>query len=90
MDFIISLPSSWGFTVILIVDRLTKSPHFGALPTQFTAIKTEKLFVNLVIKLHGFPSSIILDRDPMFLSTFWHKLFELSGTSLRHSIAYHP
>ena len=38
MDFITSLPVSRGFTVILVVvDRLTKSAHFGSLPTQFTA-----------------------------------------------------
>ncbi|KAH9775894.1 hypothetical protein KPL71_006537 [Citrus sinensis] len=91
MDFITGLLVSRGFTVILVVvDRLTKSAHFGSLLTQFTAVKTAELFVDMVIKLHGFPTSIISDRDPMFLSTFWKKLFELSGTTLRHSTAYHP
>ncbi|KAL9450635.1 hypothetical protein AB3S75_012375 [Citrus x aurantiifolia] len=91
MDFITGLPTSKGFEVILVVvDRLTKSAHFGALPSQFTASKTANLFADLVVKLHGFPSSIISDRDPIFMSNFWQKLFELSGTTLRHSTAYHP
>ncbi|KAL8091541.1 hypothetical protein AgCh_033970 [Apium graveolens] len=91
MDFITGLPSSRGFTVILVVvDRLTKFAHFGPLPTHFTASKTAELFAEIVIKFHGFPSSIISDRDPIFVSLFWKTLFELSGTTLHHSTAYHP
>ena len=91
MDFITGLPVSRGFSVLLVVvDRLTKSAHFGSLPTQFIAVKTADLFVDMVIKIHGFPTSIIFDCDHVFLSNFWKKLFELSGTTLRHSTAYHP
>ena len=46
--------------------------------------------MDMVIKIHGFPTSIIFDCDHVFLSNFWKKLFELSGTTLRHSITYHP
>ena len=91
MDFITGLPFSHGFTVILVVvDRLAKSAHFGALPTHFTASKTAVLFTDMVVKHHGFPRTIISDRDSIFLSSFWKKLFELSGTTLKHSTAYHP
>ncbi|KAH9696347.1 hypothetical protein KPL71_023143 [Citrus sinensis] len=49
MDFITGLPTSKGFEVILVVvDRLTKSAHFGALPSQFTASKTTNLFADLL------------------------------------------
>ena len=55
MDFITGLPLSRGFIVILVVvDRLTQSAHFGAFPTQFIAWKTIELFMNIVIKLHEF------------------------------------
>lgn len=71
MDFVIRLPMSKGQTVILVVvDRLTKSTHFGALPTNFTALRTAELFIEMVVKHHEFPSSIVSDRDPVFLSTF--------------------
>ena len=90
MNFITGLPPSRGFTLILVVvDRLTKSAHFGLLLTSFTTTKTIELFVDMVIKIHGFPSSIILDRDPIFMSNFWKRLFELSGTTLHHSTTYH-
>lgn len=91
MDFITHLPLSRGYSVVMVVvDRLTKAAHFGALASGFTAGKVAKLFIDVVIKLHGFPSTIVSDRDPIFVSQFWAELFKLSGTSLKHSSAYHP
>lgn len=90
MDFVTHLPSSHGFTVVfVVVDRFFKGVHLGALPTHFTAFKVANLFLNTVCKLHGFPRSIISDRDPIFISFFWRELFRLSGTMLRMSTAYH-
>lgn len=72
MDFIVGLPSSKGFIAILVtVDRLTISAHFGALKLSFTASQVAELFVQLVVKLHRFPRSTVTDRDPLFLSQFW-------------------
>ncbi|XP_061337226.1 uncharacterized protein LOC133284249 [Gastrolobium bilobum] len=91
MDFITGLPLSKGFNVILVVvDRLTKFAHFGALANPYTAVKVASLFCDMVVKLHGFPKTIISDRDSIFLSKFWSQLFKCSGTSLRTSTSYHP
>lgn len=91
MDFIVSLPTFQGHSVILVVtNRFSKASHFGSLPTHFTACKTAELFAQMICKLHGCPKSIILDRDPIFISKFWKTLFQLNGTKLRMSTAYHP
>ena len=91
MDFIVQLPKSAGFTAILVVvDRFSKTGHFEALKPRFTAKGVARVFINSVAKLHGFPSTIVTDRDPLFLSRFWHHLFEFSGTKLHYSTAYHP
>ncbi|GKG12794.1 ty3-gypsy retrotransposon protein, partial [Tanacetum coccineum] len=91
MDFITGLPMSKGFTVILVVvDRFMKYAHFGTLPTEFNALKVADVFLEIVIKHHGLPKTIVSDRDPIFVSKFWKQLFHLSGTQLNHSTAYHP
>ncbi|GJR19464.1 ty3-gypsy retrotransposon protein, partial [Tanacetum coccineum] len=67
MDFITGLPSSKGSTVIIVVvDRLTKYAHFGALSTNFNALKVAEIFLDIVVKHHGIPKTIVSDRDPIF------------------------
>lgn len=90
MDFITGLPQSKGHTVILVViDRLTKYAHFGSLATGFTAATVAQLFCEIVVKDHGFPSSIVSDRDPIFLSNFWQQLLKKNGTTLKFSTTHH-
>ena len=91
MDFITGLPMSKGVTFMaVVVDRLSKVAHFGTLPTSFTTVVVVNLFIEIVVKLHGFPFSIVSDRDSIFLNKFWKALFQLSGTTLKYSTAYHP
>jgi len=56
---------------MVVVDRFSKGTHFGPLPTHYTAHKVALLFFDLVCKIHGFPRSIVSDRDAVFLSAFW-------------------
>ncbi|KAL0373213.1 UNVERIFIED_CONTAM: hypothetical protein Scaly_1002900 [Sesamum calycinum] len=91
MDFVTHLPASNGRTVIwVVIDRLTKYAHFVGLPTKVTAPSLAATFAVEIYRLHGMPKSIVSDRDPLFLSRFWSKLFRISGTKLAYSSAYHP
>ncbi|XP_062118768.1 uncharacterized protein LOC133832416 [Humulus lupulus] len=91
MDFIVGLPLSQGYlSILVVVDRLTKYAHFGPLPRHYTATKVADLFSQMVIKLQGLSKSIVSDRDPIFTSAFWRKLFVLMGTTLKTSSSYHP
>lgn len=55
-----------------------------------TAIEAAELFFKEIVRLHGIPKTIISDRDPKFTSKFWKALFQLYGTTLSMSSAYHP
>lgn len=91
MDFVKGLPKSDGKEVILVVvDRLSKYVHFKALTHPYTATLVAKAFIDNVYKLHGFPATIVNDRDTMFQSQFWKSLFVCQGVDLHYSIAYHP
>lgn len=71
MDFVEGLPSSSGVdTVLVIVDRMTKYSHFLALKHPFSATTVAQLFVKEIVRLHGFPSTIVSDRDRVFFSLF--------------------
>jgi hypothetical protein len=91
MDFIEGLPSSNGYTVIMVVvDRLTKYAHFVALKHPFSTVSVAKEFVTNVVRLHGIPTFIVSDWDKVFISAFWRTLFNLQGTKLCMSSSYHP
>ena len=61
MDFVVQLPKPEGYSVVIVaVDKFSKVGHFMALQLLH------------LCKLHGFPRSVVSDRDPIFLSNFWH------------------
>ena len=48
------------------------------------------LFFRDVVRLHGFQTNIVLDRDPSFLGYFWRTLWKTMDTRLDYNSAYHP
>jgi hypothetical protein len=91
IDFIEGLPKVAGKSVILtVVDRFSKYAHFIPLGHPYTAALVARAFFDDIVRLHGFPSSIVSDRDPVFTGHVWRDLFGLAGVELRMSTAFHP
>ena len=91
MDFFIGLPVSRGHIgIMVVVDRLSKYAHFSLLLVRYNALKIANLFIDTVVKHHGFPKTLVSDRNPVFLNDVWEEMLRLSGTKLHFSTAYHP
>ncbi|MBW0491496.1 hypothetical protein O181_031211 [Austropuccinia psidii MF-1] len=75
---------------LIIVDRLSKSVRCLPCHKEDTEMDTALLFWNNLISTCGVHKTIICDRDQKFTSEFWTNLYEILGTKLSFSTAYHP
>ena len=75
---------------LVVVDRFSKSMRCIPCHKDDTAMDTALIFWNNIVLQCGVPKVIINDRDPKFTSEFWTNLYEMLGTRLAFSTAYHP
>ena len=64
--------------------------YFVPTTASLDSERLARLFVNIIFRLHGMPKSIVSDRDSRIMSLFWKSVFEILGTKLLYSSAYHP
>ena len=81
LDFIVGLPTTTARhdSIWVIVDRLTKTAHFIAVNTHYTAKRYAELFFERVVSLHGVPKTIVSDRGSVFVSRSWEQLHASMG-----------
>ena len=92
MDLVFGLPRSPRDhdAIWVLVDRLTKSAHFLAIRLTDSTDVLSQLYIREIVRLHGIPVTIILDRDARFTSHFWESFQRALGTQLQLSTAFHP
>jgi hypothetical protein len=92
MDFIVGLPLTprKHDSIWVIVDRLTKTSYFIPVHTTYSAERYAEIYVDLIVRLHGVPKTILSDRGTQFVARFWVQVHESLGTKLIHSSSYHP
>jgi hypothetical protein len=90
MDFITGFPKAKGFDgLYVVVDRLSKRAHFVPHRKKDTTKDVANSLIWNVFRLHGFPSSIVSDRDPRFNSELWRHFTERLGVQLKMSTSNH-
>ncbi|MBW0463212.1 hypothetical protein O181_002927 [Austropuccinia psidii MF-1] len=73
-----------------IIDRFRKIVRCIPCHKEDKAMDTALLFWNNIISTCEVPNFIISDRDPKFTSEFWTNIYDMLGTRLAFSTAYHP
>lgn len=92
MDFVIGFPKTTkgNESTGVVVDRLNKLADLILIKISYSLQKLAEVYISEIVKLHGIPSSIVLNRDLRFASRFWKSLQETLETKLRLTSAYHP
>ena len=91
IDFIEHLPSSSGYTSILVViDRLTKQAIFIPTHDTITSQELAQLFIIHIFSKHGIPSHVTSDHGVEFVSHFFRSLGNALNMKLHFTSGYHP
>ena len=69
VDFIVKLPESHGYNVIMnVIDSVSKVSHFIPTHTTITALGVARLFLTHIWKLHGLLKQVVSNRGPQFVA----------------------
>ena len=96
MDFVtgLSILTDWKRdsydSILVIVDRLTKMVHYKPVKVTIDTPGLAEVIINIVVRHHGLPDSIITNQEFFFTSKFWSLLCYFLGIKRRLFITFHP
>ena len=73
-----------------VVDHATKKVHLIPCKKTMTAGEAVLLYWQHMVKLHGVPRVVHTNWGAQYVGRWWHEIWSLLGTKLKHKIAYHP
>ena len=76
--------------ILIIIDKLTKMMHYKPVKITINAPDLAKVIIDVVVRHHDLPNSIITDWGSLFMSKFWSSLCYFLGIKRRLSTAFYP
>ena len=95
MDFVTGLPVSTDWkgnsynSILVIVHHLTKMMHYKPVKVTIDAPSLAEVIINVLVRHHSLPDSIISDRGAVFFSKFWSLLCYFLGIKRQLSTAFY-
>ena len=77
-------------SILVIIDWLTKMVHYELVKVTIDSSGLAQIIIDMVVRHHGFPDSIVTDWGSLFTSKFWSSLCYFLSIKRRLSIAFHP
>ena len=64
--------------------------HYEPVKITINAPGLAEIIIDVVVRQHGLPDSIVTEKGSLFTSKFWSSLCYLLGIKKRLSTAFHP
>ena len=80
MDFVTGLPVSIDWkkdsynSILVIINQLTKMVYYKPVKINFNAPRLVKVIIDVVVRHHGLPDSILTNKGFFFTLKFWSLL----------------
>ena len=96
IDFVTGLPilmdcrkDSYN-SILVIVDRLMKMVHYKPVMVTIDASGFAEVIIDVVVRHHDLPDSIVTDRGSLFTLKYWSSLCYFRGIKRRLWTAFYP
>ena len=95
MDFVTGLLISMNWkgnsydSILIIIDWLMKIVYYKPFKVTIDAPGLAKVIIDVIVRHHGFPDSIVTDRGLLFISKSWSLLCYFLGIKQKLSAAFH-
>ena len=96
MDFMtgLTLSADWKSNnydlFLVIVDQLTKMVHYEPVKVTIDASRLAEVIIDVVVRHHGLPDSIVTVRSLLFTSKLWSSLCYFLSIKRQLSTLFHP
>ena len=96
IDFIMDFPVSTNWKedsynlILVIVNQLAKMVYYNPVKVTINTPGLAKIIIDVVVKYHGLPDSIVNDQESLFTSKFWSLLCYFLGIKQGLSTAFYP